>query len=91
MAAFVVLGYILIVFCQKNKNASLIRKAAFALAMVALYAAATEFIFLISMPNLIADCVALTVFFTTAVLAIFLRFASENKQFRAWVSRKFFL
>ena len=91
VAAFVVLGYILIFFCQKNKNASLIRKVAFTLAMVALYAAATEFIFLISMPNLIADCVALTVFFTTAVLAIFLRFASENKQFRAWVSRKFFL
>lgn len=91
IGAFVVLGCILIRYLTKNKKAPSIRKIAYALVMVALYAAATEFIFLISMPNLIVDCVALSIFFTTAVLAIFLRFASDSKRFRAWLSRKFFM
>ena len=90
IGVFVLLGCILIRYLTKKKKPSTMRRIAFALAMVALYAAAAECIFLISMPSLIVDCVALSVFFTATVLAVFLRLASDSKRFRAWLSRKFF-
>ncbi len=91
IGVFLLLGCLLIRYLSKNKKLPTIRKIAFALVMVALYAAATEFIFMLSFPNIYVDCVALTVFFTTAVLAIFLRFASDSTRFRAWIARKFFM
>ena len=90
VVSFLILGYFLIYLLKKPKN-SVIRKAAYVFITLALFFAATEFIFLISMPNLIVDCIALSMFFINAVIGIFLRFTAENKQFRAWVSRKFFL
>ncbi len=90
VAVFTLLGLLVICFLGKKKY-SAVRKTAFVFAMIAVFAAAVEFVFLISMPNLIVDCVTIIVFFTMAAMAIFLRFASENRQFRAWISRKFFL
>lgn len=90
IAVFVLLGICTIVFFTKKKRPTL-RKFSFGLTMIALFSAAIEIIFLISMPSRIVDCVMLTIFFTSAVTAIFFRFASESKQFRAWISRRFFL
>lgn len=90
VGVFLILSYILTALLKRNKYSD-IRKAAFVFIALALYFAAMEFIFLISMPNIIVDCIALSLFFINAVIGIFLRFASENKQFRAWVSRKFFI